>query len=231
MGAHAPAGWSSGHACLDAELPGGGWPPQALTEILQPPQGCAIWRLLSPALSRFTDGGGVLILIGPPYQPHLPGLVQRGLAAHQVFWVRCASQAERLWTAEQALKAQAVSAVLCWLPQARPEHMRRLQACAARHPGLLFAMRPAAAAHESSAAPLRLMARLSAAQARLEVDILKRRGPLLSQTLDLSLPDLPGLRHRSDPAASTHPAPATSLARAPDTGIDHVSALDRLVIG
>lgn len=70
------------------------------------------------------------------------------------------------------------------------------------------------------AAPLRLLARLSAAQARLEVDILKRRGPLLSQTLDLSLPDLPGLVARPDPSAPTHPAPAT-----------YVPALDRLVIG
>lgn len=231
MGTHAPAGWASGHASLDAELPGGGWPLQTLTEILQPPQSCAIWRLLSPALSCFTDRGGVVFLIGPPYQPHLPGLVQRGLAAHQVFWVRCASQAERLWAAEQALKAQAVSAVLCWLPQARPEHMRRLQACATRHPGLLFAMRPAAAAREASAAPLRLLARLSAHQARLEVDILKRRGPLLTQTLDLSLPDLPGLRDRSDPSVPRHPAPAMSWARGHVSSIDHVPALDRLVIG
>lgn len=231
MGSLSAAGWGSGHASLDAELPGGGWPPQSLTEILQPLQSCAIWRLLSPALSGFTKAGGVVFLIGPPYQPHLPGLAQRGLAAHQVFWVHCTSQAERLWATEQALKAQAVSAVLCWLPQARPEHMRRLHACAAHHPGLLFAMRPAAVAREASAAPLRLLARLSSDQARLEVDILKRRGPLLTQTLDLSVPDLPGLAGRSGPGTPRRPSRATPLAPSDTQGIDHVPAVDRLVIG
>jgi protein ImuA len=34
---------------------------------------------------------------------------------------------ERLWATEQILQAGPVGAVLAWLPQARPEQIRRLQ--------------------------------------------------------------------------------------------------------
>ena len=42
----------TGHAELDAQLPGGGWPVGALTEILQPAGLHSEWRLLLPALAR-----------------------------------------------------------------------------------------------------------------------------------------------------------------------------------
>jgi protein ImuA len=228
MGSNAQAGWASGHELLDAELPGGGWPPQTLTEILQPPHGCAAWRLLSPALARFTAAGGLVLLIGPPHLPHLPGLCQLGLLAHQVILVRCASQSERLWATEQAIKARAFTAVLSWLPQARPAQLRRLQACAHQHPGLLFALRPAAAATESSAAPLRVMARVDAEQANLLVDILKRRGALLGRTLTLAAPDLPGLGrdHSSLPVV----VPASAEVNTTIRRSRHVT-LDRLAVG
>ena len=37
LGQTAVSAWPSGHARLDAHLPGGGWPRQAMTEVLQPP--------------------------------------------------------------------------------------------------------------------------------------------------------------------------------------------------
>ena len=40
----------TGHAALDAVLPGGGWPVGALVEVLQPQAGQGEWRLLAPAL-------------------------------------------------------------------------------------------------------------------------------------------------------------------------------------
>jgi hypothetical protein len=40
----------TGHAVLDAVLPGGGWPVGALVEVLQPQAGQGEWRLLLPAL-------------------------------------------------------------------------------------------------------------------------------------------------------------------------------------
>ena len=48
---------ASGHAVLDAQLPGGGWPVGGLSEILQAQSGQHEWRLLLPALTQ-PDGRG-----------------------------------------------------------------------------------------------------------------------------------------------------------------------------
>ncbi|MFT4241295.1 MAG: hypothetical protein QM569_03325, partial [Acidovorax sp.] len=44
----------TGHALLDAQLPGGGWPLGALTEVLQPLAGRHEWPLVLPALAQAT---------------------------------------------------------------------------------------------------------------------------------------------------------------------------------
>jgi protein ImuA len=186
---------ASGHPELDAELPGGGWPCQSLTEVLQGPGAQGEWRLLGPALAQLVRQGGSVLLIGPPQHPHLPGLARAGLPQQRLIWVDAHTQAERLWATEQALKSGCVSAVLSWLPQARPEQLRRLQACAAQHPGLLFALRPLQAQAEASAAPLRLSLALGPCPHPLLVQLFKRRGPAMSAPLRLDhwpagLPDL-----------------------------------------
>lgn len=176
----------SGHAALDAELPGGGWPCQVMTEVLQAQAAQAEWRLLSPALARIVRQGGSVLLIGPPQIPHLPGLCREGLRADRLIRIDAQTPSERLWATEQALKAGCVSAVLSWLPQARPEQIRRLHACASRHAGLLFVFRPIKAQADSSAAPLRIVLGLGPCPHPLQVEIIKRRGPMLAQPLSLS---------------------------------------------
>ena len=55
----------TGHAALDAVLPGGGWPVGALVEVLQPQAGQGEWRLLAPALAAGAEPGrpgGALVL-------------------------------------------------------------------------------------------------------------------------------------------------------------------------
>lgn len=175
----------SGHGALDAELPGGGWPCQAMTEVLQAQTAQAEWRLLSPALARLVQQGGSVLLIGAPYPPHLPGLCREGLRDDRLIRIDAHTPAERLWATEQALKARCVSAVLSWLPQVRPEQIRRLHACAAQHPGPLFVFRPARAQADSSAAPLRVLLSLGPCPHPLIVNIVKRRGPVLDRALSL----------------------------------------------
>jgi protein ImuA len=225
----------SGHAALDAELPGGGWPCQSMTEILQAQTGQAEWRLLSPALAQIIQQGGSVLLIGPPHPPHLPGLCREGLQAERLVRIDAHTPAERLWATEQALKARCVSAILSWLPQARAEQIRRLHACAAQHPGPLFVMRPARVQADSSAAPLRLLLRLGPCPHPLLVDVIKRRGPVLAQTLSLphwpkglsALLPAPRPQYKATPA--TPPAPTLKPPPHPaDRSPDHV-ALDRLV--
>ncbi|HEX5312535.1 translesion DNA synthesis-associated protein ImuA [Aquabacterium sp.] len=190
---------SSGHPQLDPHLPGGGWPVQSLTEILQAQAGQGEWRLLLPALRQLTRQGGSIILIGPPQVPYLPGLYREGIAPDKLIWVDAQTQAQRLWATEQALQAACLTAILSWLPHARPDHMRRLQSHAARHPGLLFALRPLSARHESSAAPLRLGLHLGPPQQALHVNIFKRKGPLLEHPLTLPIWHQ-GLAHLIAPA-------------------------------
>lgn len=177
---------SSGFAELDAELPGGGWPGQSLIEILQPVHHQAEWRLLSPAVAMLLQQGARLLLVGPPHTPGLQGLVPEGVKPQQLVWVQAHTAAERLWAAEQALKAECLSVILVWLPQARPEQLRRLQACASRHAGLCFVIRPLAAQADASAAPLRLRLDLGAWPVPMQVQVLKRRGPLHTRPIVLA---------------------------------------------
>lgn len=191
----------SGHAALDAQLPGGGWPVGALTEILQPPGVHSEWRLLLPALAR--SGHGAVLLVGAPHLPFAPALAAQGLQAQRLLHIHAPAAAQRLWACEQALRCAGVDAVLAWLPQARSDQLRRLQMAASEYNKLLFVMRPAAAQDEASPAVLRLHVRPqpqpSTAPLRqsaplaphlpvwdgLEVGLLKRRGPPLDTPLHL----------------------------------------------
>ncbi|MDM4766246.1 recombinase RecA [Pelomonas sp. SE-A7] len=200
-------GLPSGYAELDAELPGGGWPTRALTEVLQAQAGLAEWRLLGPMLRPLliqppvvaTGRSGrsrrrvaapaasarTLLLINPPLMPHLPGLREHGIAARQLVWIAPQRQEQALWATEQAIKSNAAAAVLAWLPAARPEQVRRLQTAALSCSAPVFLFRPLAAASQSSAAPLRLQLAPGEDWA-LELQILKRRGPMHEQLLRLT---------------------------------------------
>ena len=52
LGAGPQAAQPTGHALLDAQLPGGGWPVGALCEVLQPLAGLHEWQLVLPALAQ-----------------------------------------------------------------------------------------------------------------------------------------------------------------------------------
>ena len=178
-----PAGRAlpSGHAALDAELPGGGWPVGALVEILQAHSAQNEWRLLLPALAAC--GTGPVVLVGAPHMPFGPGLSAQKLAPERLLWIRAVEPAARMWACEQALRCAPVEAVLGWLPQARADQLRRLQMAASEHGKLLFVMRPARARSEASPAVLRLLASLQAGGDGVVLDILKRKGPPLAQPL------------------------------------------------
>jgi protein ImuA len=88
-----------------------------------------------------------------------------------------------MWACEQALRCAPVEVVLAWLPQTRADQLRRLQMAASEHGKLLFVMRPAHAQTESSPAVLRLLASLQAGGDGVQLDILKRKGPPLAQSL------------------------------------------------
>lgn len=217
----------SGFETLDAALPGGGWPGHSLTEILSPQSATLEWRLLGPALARACTAGRSVVLVGPPRQPHLPGLRLAGLDERHLVWIQAETPAERLWSAEQLVKAQATGALVVWLPQVRPEQVRRLQVLAAGHAGPVFVCRPSTAAQESSAAPLRLLARVGP-DWTLQIDVFKRQGPPLLEPL--RLPAVPaGLqtiltpRLRQPSALRTGTGPSPNLPHLPHPSPSHTA--------
>lgn len=184
LGGPVAAVLASGFDALDAQLPGGGWPCHGVIEILAPQSGILEWRLLGPALRQVCAAGRAVVVVGPPKAPHLPGLRFEGIDERQLVWVRADTPSERLWSAEQLVKANACGALVVWLPQVRAEQVRRLQVLAAGCEGPVFLCRPITAARESSAAPLRLQARVGP-DWELHLSIFKRKGPPLEDTLRL----------------------------------------------
>ncbi|WCM95497.1 translesion DNA synthesis-associated protein ImuA [Acidovorax sp. GBBC 1281] len=175
---------STGFAALDSLLPGGGWPTHTLTELLLPQAALCEWRLLGPSVPSFLDSGGRVYLIAPPKQPHVGGLIQLGLTPDQVVWIHASAPVDRLWITEQLVKSDPAGAVLAWLPQARPEQIRRLQIHAQSCDAPVFLLRPITALNDASPAPLRVAVSLAPGW-QLEVRIPKRRGGSLEDALYL----------------------------------------------
>lgn len=179
---------ATGEALLDAQLPGGGWPVGALTELLQEAGVHNEWRVLLPALAQ--HGSGPVVLVGPPHPPFAPALLAQGLQTQRLlclcpgaFAMDTAQKATPplapascLWATEQALRCAPVDTVVAWLAQVRPHQLRRLQLAAAEHHKLLFVVRSLQTQHEASPAVLRLKLSLNV-QSHVCVEVLKRRGP------------------------------------------------------
>lgn len=173
----------SGHAALDAQLPGGGWPLGGMVEVLQARAEQHVWQLLLPGLAQLVQQqAGPVVLVGAPCEPFGPSLRAQGLPGERLLCVRSDLPAARLWAAEQALRCAEVAAVLAWLPQARSAELRRLQLAAQQQGRLLFVFRGLQARHEASPAQLRLWVE---GWDSLDVHILKRRGPPLQAPVRL----------------------------------------------
>ncbi len=181
---------ASGYSELDAELPGGGWPRGAITEILGAAEGIGEVRLALPALAAVTRGGAWAVLVNPPHQPYAPAFAAAGVALSRLLVVTSADARDRLWACEQALRASSCGAVLAWLPGITEPEVRRLQLAAREGGGWGVLYRLAERSQGSTWAALRLA--LQAAPQGLEVRILKRRGGIASAPLRLAVREWSG---------------------------------------
>jgi protein ImuA len=183
---------ASGFAELDAELPGGGWPRRALSELLLPHPGVGEIRLLAPSLVAAQRAGRLVMVFDPPATLSAAALERLGFDVEELLVVhtraRVIAGSDSLWALEQALKSGHVGAVLAWLPpRLRTERLRRLQLAAHNHDGVAFVMREASVAGRPTASPLRLALQAGGAD-RLQLRVLKRRGPPREAPLLLALP-------------------------------------------
>lgn len=176
----------SGHAALDRELPGGGWPAGALTELLCARHGVGELQLVMPALAALTRAEGRIAWLAPPHLPYAPALAAAGLRLEFLTVVRAPGRRDALWAAEQVLRAGACRGLLLWLPRAGYGELKRLAVAAEAGSAIALLFRPPQAAQDASPAPLRLMLEPDGAQ--LAVRILKRRGAQLAAPLRLTIP-------------------------------------------
>ncbi|HEY0332957.1 MAG TPA: translesion DNA synthesis-associated protein ImuA [Stenotrophomonas sp.] len=148
-------GEPSGHAALDALLPGGGWPRRALTELLLPADGVGEIALLLPTLARLSTAGERVALIAPPYVPYAPAWQAAGV---DLSWLEVieADPRQALWAFEQCLRSGACAAVLGWPQTADARALRRLQVAADSGDCCGFALRDRRHAVNASPAALRL---------------------------------------------------------------------------
>ncbi len=198
---------ASGYAALDAQLPGGGWPQRAITELLLAGPGWGEIRLLAPALAKVGAAGRGVLLLGPPADPCAEAMEQLGLDLRRCVVIR---GDDLLWPLEQALRSGQVGAVVAWAPASlKGESLRRLQFAAQSHEGPAFVVRAPAAARQPSPAPLRL-ALSGAGPDMMAVRLLKRRGPALDEPLLLELPPVLSRAARQRALTPRH-AGATSL--------------------
>src|SRR3989442_14536329 len=121
----------SGFPELDAELPGGGWPAGALTEVLPAHEGIGELRLLDPALAALSNRGLRLAWISPPHLPYAPALAAAGIDIAMLVVVRTTSPIENLWAAAQALVSNPCGAGLAWPPRGEAAGAGRLPIAAA----------------------------------------------------------------------------------------------------
>ena len=214
---------ATGFARLDAELPGGGWPRGALTELLPEHSGIGEIGLLLPALAALTAAGQTVVLIAPPHGAHAPAWAAAGIRLDCLRLVFPRRSRDALWAAVESLRCGGVTATLLWLDALFRGHLpanslRRLHVAVGEGGGGAFCFRPPQLAAEASPAPLRLQ--LQAAGEQLRVKLLKRRGPPARQSILLdiarpagfsqgishavagaALPDASDLRQRSRVAA------------------------------
>lgn len=147
---------ASGHRELDAALPGGGWPLQALTEICHARPGLGELSLMLPAFVRAMNDERWLLFVSAPHRPYAPALAAAGVDLERFAHLQCATTEQSLWAAEQALRSGVCGAIALWLGHCEPNALRRLQLAAEAGRSLAVLFRPLAHAEQASPAALRL---------------------------------------------------------------------------
>ncbi len=198
---------ATGHAALDRELPGGGWPTGALSEVLHDGAGIGEISFLAEALARAAEGGRLIAWVNPPHLPYAPALAQSGIDLRRCLVVRPKDRDDALWACEQALRSGACGAVLGWLAHGEYAWLRRLAMAAEAGRAMAVLFRSSAAERSSTPAHLRVV--LERGRDGLEIRIPKRRGPPLASPVRLRIGraiDMGARETRREPAVIAIPA-------------------------
>ncbi|MDT8843535.1 translesion DNA synthesis-associated protein ImuA [Paraburkholderia fungorum] len=192
-----------GDVNLARELPGGGWPRGALTDLLVQQTGCGELRLLRTAFEQLSIRP--VAMLQPPHDLQPTALAWWGLDPSNVMTVKAPRTADALWAAEQILRAGTCGALLFWQSHVRPDSLRRLHLAAQASESLFFVLRPLATTRDASPAPLRLAIR--AAKDGVDIQFIKRRGPARDEPLFVPLTPSPILNVKRNATVVRRPSP------------------------
>jgi len=165
----------TGHARLDARLPGKGWPLGAVAELFSRKPGLGELSLLFPTLADIGGRGQWVILVDPPWIPYPASLQGGGLLLERLLLIRTRSEKDSLWACEQALRTGRGGAVLAWPERIGFTRLRRLQLAAGANAKLAFLFRPENTLRNPSPAALRLQLE-PGNRYGTRIDVIKCRG-------------------------------------------------------
>ncbi len=175
-------GLPSGHQPLDDHLPWGGWPTNALIEIITDFWGTGELQLVLPLLRNLSQQQWI-IWICPPCMPYAPALTSAGINTAHIIVIK-PEPSQILWSMEKALQNSACSLVMAWPQRLSGKHIRRLQLTAStgKTLGILFHHRHIR--HSSSVLQLHVKPEHNS----LRVNILKARGNYRHASFTLEAP-------------------------------------------
>jgi protein ImuA len=193
----------TGFEPLDQAL-NGGWPIGRLTEILCDRVGIGEVSLFVPVLPKLTDAAlnadDMLMMIREvavptrmPSTMYAPALGFHNVDLNRIYFADTKAMNDTLWVLEQALLSCSLSHVFAWIQQTpNSVAMRRIAYAARRTRSLCFLMRPLAASRTASPAELRL--KIEAGEyGATRITVLKNRGLVREQTIEVQTRDLPCL--------------------------------------
>ena len=178
-------GLATGYQALDDVLPEGGWPRQAITELLVAQTGMGEFGLLLPALAALNRKGRWIALVAPPWIPYPHALAAAGIDFERVQIVQTDDPQSAQWAMHQCLQSGAFSAVLGWPQRLSAQALRRLQLAAENGSCAAFLTRPRDSQAQHSTAALRVLLERRAGQ--LDLTLLKCRGRLYGRQLSLKM--------------------------------------------
>lgn len=132
---------STGFDELDGQLPQGGWPLAALTEVLTDTDPTDALYLLAPLFKRLQAQGKSIALLVPPSLSYMPALVRHGLDLRSIKVIREHQTLEQLDSLTTSLRAGGLAALVCLIPPSSSAIQReqRQKLCRAARVGQLSA--------------------------------------------------------------------------------------------
>ena len=178
-------GIPTGYPALDAILPEGGWPRNAMMEMLTSQWGFGELQLLLPLMRSITSQKRWVLLVAPPYIPYAPALANAGIDINYLINIDPdTSCKDAMWSVEKALQSESCGLVMAWLDSLPNAVVRRLQLAASEGEtsGVLFRHR------ETKNSPASLQLRLKHTNQGLHAHVIKARGANRYRSATIKLP-------------------------------------------